>query len=412
MMPSKVSLLFLGILASRSLLASQGAELLENGAELLENGAERVLKFADPNEACALVAGPGDFILQKVAVPEVVESEDGTEIVSKRTSSQMFGRGTMALVRLKELLSLNDPFKMTYGHAELITQVSAGKNIASWSFYPPSFQRRQDREAREQGEQGEHFERQPNFRRYSYSSIEYRSNFSVYRMKAVTASRSVRQRERALERGEFTQASDFEDQSTRLNRAYGERGVCSDFVNWAHRNQATSWWNFIPVVRKGLAAIYPPEAVTTPDDLAESPYTSKVCEVGQRVLKDEGGMLTLTDPELLFPGVVCTKDLIASLDPALRSGNPRVSSHARDVEAFLVNEQIIDSSHRVLVKKLHFLEPISEAERLESAAQCRACRQDQQSRAGAFGNKPGQALPPMSQACRTSCAKAKIVSCD
>ncbi len=397
-MPMKISLLFLGILASRPLLASQGV-----------GPSERVLKFSDPNEACALVAGPGDFLLQKVAVPEVLERDDGTEAVSNRTSSQMFGRGTMALVRLKEVLSLNDPFKMTYGHAELITQVSAGKNIASWSFYPPSFQRRQEHEA---AERGEAFERKPNFRRYSFSSIEYRSNFSIYRMKAVSSSSSVRQREKALERGEFTEALDFEDQSSRLDKAYGDRGVCSDFVNWAYRNHATSWWNFIPVVRKGLAAAFPPEAFTTPDNLAESPYTRKVCEVGQKVVKDEDGALSLTEPELLYPNVVCTKDLIATLDPALKSSNPRVASHARDVESFLVAEGIIDSRHQVLVKKLHFLEPISEAERLEAAAQCRVCRRDHQARASAYGHRPGAAQPPMSAACRTSCAKAKVVSCD
>jgi hypothetical protein len=399
MMPSKISLLFLlGILASHPLLASQGV-----------GPSERVLRFADPNEACALVAGPGDFILQKVAVPEVLEQENGTETASKRTSSEMFGRGTMALIRLKEILSLNDPFLMKYGHAELITQISSGKNIASWSFYPPSFQRRQEREAQEKGEA---FERQPNFRRYSYSSIEYRSNFSIYRMKALTSSGSVRQREKALERGQFTEAGDFEDQTSRLDRAYGSRGVCSDFVNWAHGNHATSWWNFIPVVRKGLASVFPPEAFTTPDDLAESPYTRKVCEVGQRVVKDEDGALSLTEPELIYPGFVCTKDLIATLDPALKSSNPRVASHARHVEAFLTNEGIIDSDHRVLVKKLHFLEPISEAERATEQARCQVCRQEQQSRAAAFGGKTGQVLPPMNEACRTSCAKARVVSCD
>ncbi|MEN9723359.1 MAG: hypothetical protein RJB38_1345, partial [Pseudomonadota bacterium] len=259
---------------------------------------------------------------------------------------------------------------------------------------------------------GEEYEQLPNFRRYSFSSLAYRTNYTVYRMKALSAASTLNLREKALARGGFTEAQDPPDQSAVLDQRYGDGGVCSDFVNWAHGNHATSWWNFLPGVRKGIATVFPPEAITTPDDLAESPYTRKVCEIGQKVIRGDHHSPELTLPELLYPGAICTKDLVTRLEPALRSQNPRIATHAQDIESFLIREQILSPNHDILVKKIYFLPPLPESERVKAEAECLACRRDQELRSRSLSRGSAGASVPMSTSCQNSCQEAKTLRCD
>jgi len=134
--------------------------------------------------------------------------------------------------------------------------------------------------------------------------------------------------------------------------------------------------------------------------------------VGQRVVKGEGGALELTEPELMYPGVVCTKDLVENLEPSLGSSNTRIVSHSREVESTLVTEGVLDSEHRILIKRFHFLESISESERLKEYQECLVGRRDQEIRSSAHSGSGALVLAPMSLACRTSCAKARLVKCE
>lgn len=48
---------------------------------------------------------------------------------------------------------------------------------------------------------------------------------------------------------------------------------------WAYDDRSYSWWNVVPGLRGVLRFLHPPEAIHTPDDLANAPQTFKVCEV-------------------------------------------------------------------------------------------------------------------------------------
>jgi hypothetical protein len=328
------------------------------GGPLLANSSEKFLEFEDHNrgvEGCGLLSMPGDFMLQ-----EIHEDDD-------ETLESIFGTPTVYLARLKELLSLHLP-TIKLVHADIISEILGRREIMSWGFYRAS--------AHSKREKAE-------FKRYTGGSIRYRKGFEVYRAKGMTAESVMRKRERALER-------------VARKETYGQKGICSDFVNWAYEEEFTSWWNFIPVFRRVLAEIYPPEAISTPDDLANSPYSAKVCEVEDF-------------KNWIYPKSVCTKQLMEQIEAGLASKNRDILKHSQNLEKYLVDEKIIDSQHEVLIDKLHFVKPLSPEERVQTKASCSQCLKEERFKLN--GREQGASQFPYPKACEKICLDAEETQC-
>jgi len=326
---------------------------------------QMTLQFRTPIEVCSLVSLPGDFILQNMGSKTAREFyQDNLGPTFSRGDKEWKGAGTVGAIAhgTLELLSLNDPFRMKYYHAEVITDIFRGRDLVSWSFFPIGFRGDIDIMYKQNDRRDEHF----------------RKSFSVFRARALSQNSLLEMRERALYKVKHRE------------ELYKQRGVCSDFVNWAYDDSFTSWWNFIPVIRKGIAALYPPEAISTPDDLADSPYTKKICEVRE-------------EDELVFPKFACTKAIAKQIYAARDSENEKIASHAQMLERYLIKKEIISEDYQILIPKLNFVEPISEEEVLEAKKACRLCK--------FRARKPKGGRSPLNKMCRESCRKAYVHLC-
>ena len=287
--------------------------------------AESILDLSEwyPIETCALLAQPGDIILQKIVydakdpalgdAPEDLAPEEVLE----------FGWGIVYLHRLKNIFNLWLPSRMEFSHSEIITEIEKGKNLVTWSFYPPIFSKNPESPFTKDPEHEK-------FRRYANHSMIYRRDFSVYRV--GRGSYSLDLREKALEKVS-TQASRNE---------YAQMGTCSDFVAQAFQDRIYPWWNFLPGVRDLVNAFYPAVSISSPDDLARSPETRKICEVSEKT-------------KLSYPSHVPTETLLNDLKLAVSSSNESISKHAKFTILKLIELGAVSMTGDVLLQTLAFL---------------------------------------------------------
>lgn len=171
----------------------------------------------DPYIVASLLAEPGDIVLHHL-------SNGAGEKIAYQLLAYPAG--------LIDLLDFQDPVTK-YFHADVFVEANPRGIPLTRSFYP--FSKR--------------------FKRgFAHES------FSIYRADFSRAERAD-----ALDRA--------------LSERYPRTGVCSDFVNWAYRERLHSWWNVVPGLRAVLIRAWPPEALQTCDNLANSPRTRKICEV-------------------------------------------------------------------------------------------------------------------------------------
>ncbi len=269
---------------------------------------------------CGLLTYPGDIILQH----------------EETFHEHRLGDNIILAAKIKEILSFKKP-EVKFGHAEIITNIAKDPlhlSLVSWSFYPPRFQEHLPEE-----------DRKGPFIQFGYGdSPMYRMNYSVYRVKRTLLSTTTDLREEALSNIKYRSKDSvygYRLQPQQNNQSEGSSAmewqkvefsqwmnVCSDFVAWAYSKNISSWWNRIPIAKQLIATVYPFEAMTTPDDLASSPDTVKLCEVNNLDLKlPESG--------------IDTKKTLAMLIESLKSKNEEIVKHAEWVKARLVKAGII-----------------------------------------------------------------------
>ncbi|MFC1849054.1 hypothetical protein ACFL27_02485 [candidate division CSSED10-310 bacterium] len=234
------------------------------------------LQELDPEVLCALLAMPGDFILSHMS---------GSSL--GKAAYQPF----LVLIMILELLDLNDPITK-YFHAEIITEIDPAMKMKAQGFYP--FIKR-------------------------YLPNKFKDNYALYRVRG-----SPDEQEEAL-------------QKLRLQK-YHHWGVCSDYLAWAYDHKIYSWWNVIPLLRDILVRIYPPEAIHTSDDLANSPQTVKICEVKNGVL--------------VYPPLIYTDLLLNHLKKCAGSTNKVIQQHSVRVKNLLVQQGFIDQADQVLITEI------------------------------------------------------------
>jgi hypothetical protein len=288
----------------------------------------KTVEMPSAEMACGLLSYPGDIILQ--------HEETFTE--------HRLGDNIILAAKIREIMTFNSP-DIKYGHAEIITSVakdSQNLSLVSWSFYPPRFQEHLPED-----------ERKGPFIQFGYGENPiYRMNFSIYRVRPSILKSVTELREEALANIQHrTKDSVYgfrylpvdpalADSSNKMEWQKIEFGtrlsVCSDFVAWAYSRHITSWWNRLPFASQIIATIYPFEAVTTPDSIAKSPDTQKVCEISNLGLKIPGGK-------------VQTSELIKLSVPSLNSKNEEIKKHSQWVLQKLISEHIIDQNLQILV---------------------------------------------------------------
>ncbi len=229
--------------------------------------------------ACALLAMPGDILLLHV----------GDSAMEK--AILQLGVYPATLV---DILDFNDPITK-YLHTEVISEIDSRKGIKTKGFYPLA---------------------------KKYARNQFRKNYTIYRVKG-----SVSKQERALDKIS--------------NQEYPQTGFCGDYVAWAFDNKIYSWWNRIPYLQYILVSLYPPEAIQTADNLANSPETVRICEV--------------VDGKLVYPEVIDTKGLVRVLDRNLKSENNAISNHARFALEKLKEYHVLDQSGQILSESITFL---------------------------------------------------------
>jgi len=282
----------------------------------------RFLYDLRPREVCSIVGNPGDLLLQRI---------------SNEESDQEFKNKYDGIHFLGQVLSLNPSLGMKYGHAELIYQITNLEDLLTVSYYP--------KDTREGKKAEDRLIRLKKFMYYDNAWFDHRSYYDVFRLTGLGDKDLAKKRSAAIEK-----VLHPED--------YGDRGLCSDFVNWAYDNYITSWWNFLPLIRQGIATIYPPESVTLPDNLADSPFAKRVCKVRKKLLMNRSGAFDPDeDPtDLIEPHMVCTADLMRSIRSGLSVENDALNTHADELAAFLESKDILDSEGQMLVSKIYFTE--------------------------------------------------------
>jgi hypothetical protein len=321
-----------------------------------------LLDYRYPSEVCGLVSMPGDFLLQ-------VRDEDQTlsEFFEQRMggadqTSVKWGSGALGVLgyATKELLSLNDPFTMNYDHAEVVSEIKQSRNIVTWSFYRAGY--------RADG---------LTYKKYHDADTKYRSDIAVFRPVTLTATKRLKIREGALHKVE--------------NRNYfRQKGFCSDFVNWAYDDIFTSWWNFLPVASRTVKYLYPFETIATPDDLADSLHTKKVCEIRNLM-------------ELTYPKYTCTTSIARQIYLGRDSENQNISEHSKNIEKYLIEKRIINENYDILIPKIYFKKPIPQKERLAAAKVCKRCKQRVQN----YRNTRSK----LSRSCKKACEKGRFIKC-
>ena len=268
--------------------------------------------FENEQDVCETVSSPGQILLQKSK--------------SSRTSLfTEFGVSTSRGIQLLELMKFEDT-DIDYSHAELISEINSKHDIQSWSYYPWMFNRnKQETEHRPpfvnvyQGWKWCAYRIDNNGRKVqdckSYNK-SYRSNYTIFNVRASSLKNERKLKEKAL--------TNINDKSDFFRKGLA---VCSDFINWAFGNIITSNWNFIPGIKHIVQAIYIPEGWQTPDNLADSYMTEKVCDVE----KDE----------LIYPKKVNLHRLVNTLNTNSKSDNHQISSHADRIINKLMKKGII-----------------------------------------------------------------------
>lgn len=283
----------------RELQESLNIDLSQFNGEL--NMKAATIEVDTAPEICYYIMSPGDIMLRKSFGndPETRENRD-------------FGPTTLGLIDLLENLKFQKN-ELLYRHAEIITSLPSPFNISTIGYYPWAFNLSQIED-----------EKKPLFFeiniKYPYYQL-YRNNFSVYRIKSSNWPRQVFKRELALYR-------------TDHYYLYPRLGVCSDFVNWAYFHDITDDWNQIPVVKHLMQIVYLPEGIQTPDNLANSPQTQKICEIHFG--------------KLIYPQRVVLKDLVDMNRAALGSSRPEIYQHAQKTLDFLEKNGVIDQQYRPL----------------------------------------------------------------
>ncbi len=304
-------------LLSLFLILLAGSVKAQNG---LSPASIKEINVPSSEMGCGLVAYPGDIILQH----------------EETFHEHRLGDNIILAAKIKEILSFKKP-EVNFGHAEIITNIAKDPlhlSLVSWSFYPPRFQEHLSEE-----------DRKGPFIQFGYGdSPMYRMNYSVYRVKRTLLSTITDLREEALSNIKYRSKDSVfgyrlqpQQDSQNEGRSTMEwkkvefsqlMSVCSDFVAWAYSKNITSWWNRIPIAKQVIATVYPFEALTTPDDLATSPDTIKLCEVNNLDLKlPEAG--------------IDTKKTIGMLLESLKSKNEEIRSHADWVKARLIKAGVI-----------------------------------------------------------------------
>lgn len=254
---------------------------------------EKTVTFKSANQVCHTVSSPGEIILRKALMYDGSTDND-------------FGPSTMKYINFLEKLKGNDTV-LSYRHAEVISGLESYNNIATESYYPWQFNLNKPEE-----------EKMPMFltidnKYQKYSN--YRSKYSVFRVKGLTYWGETKKREIALAR-------------LAMKQTYTRMGTCADFANWTYLHAITSNWNVIPGLKQAMQIMYLPEGVQTPDNLADSYMTQKVCEV--------------ENSKLIFPKRIEVKSFVDRLKKDKSSASKRISEHAEKVMTMLQEKGVID----------------------------------------------------------------------
>lgn len=241
----------------------------------------KTIESDDPADTCALLAMPGDFVLSHMS---------GSGL--GKAAYQPF----LLPIMLLELLDLNDPFTK-YFHAEIITRIDSDLKIRTRGFYP--FSKR-------------------------YIANMFHDNYAIFRVRGYPE-----KQEEALQKI--------------ASKDYPGFGVCSDFIAWAYSGRIYSWWNCIPYLRDVLVRVYPPEALHTSDNLANSPQTVKICEV--------------RNGKIVYPEKISTALLLNHLDKCGASTVTEIRDHAEQVKKVLRLFSYIDSKDKLLINQILLSDP-------------------------------------------------------
>ena len=255
---------------------------------------EKIVSFNSANHVCAMVSTPGDIILRKAL------------LIDGKTDND-FGPRTMKVINFLESLKGGDQI-LNYRHSELISSIEHYNNIETISYYPWYFMIGKPED-----------EKKPMFMTMNKKNIEYmsyRSKYTAFRAKGRRFDLELEKKEGALDR-----------LGSRV--LFHRMGTCADFVNWAFHNTITSPWNRLPLIKHLIQMIYPPEALQTPDNLADSPDTEKVCEV--------------ENSNLAFPEQIHVKDWVNRTRIGLRSEDQQIQKHASNVWQFLIKNEVISA---------------------------------------------------------------------
>jgi hypothetical protein len=237
------------------------------------------IPYEKAENVSALLAMPGDILLLHLG-----------DSAMQKTILQL---GVYPAI-LVDILDFNDPITK-YLHTEIIHEIDSKEGIKTKGFYPLA---------------------------KKYTGNQFRNNYTIYRVKGP-----VSKQERALEKIS--------------NQKYPQLGFCGDYVAWAYDNGIYSWWNRVPYLQNLLVSVYPPEAIHTADNLANSPETVRICEV--------------VDGKLIYPEVIDTKGLVKVLELNLKSENSAISNHARFALEILEEHHALDQSGQIRSESITFL---------------------------------------------------------
>ena len=250
------------------------------------------ITFETANQACWAVASPGTISLRKALMFDGTPDND-------------FGPATMKYINILEKLKGSDDV-LQYRHAEVLSDLDDYNNIHSVGYYPWLFNIGKAKE-----------DKMPMFLKINNKDshyFNYRTKYTAFRVKAYTYWAETKKKELAMLR-------------LATHQTYLRLGTCADFVNWTYFNAITSDWNRIPILKQAISLAWLPEGVQTPDNLADSYMTEKICEVD--------------NSKLLFPKEVIVKSWVNRLKRDKKSGNKKINKHANDVWNFLIKHAVI-----------------------------------------------------------------------
>jgi hypothetical protein len=236
------------------------------------------IPYDKAEEACALLTTPGDIVLLYL----------GNSAMGKTLMQLAVYPAT-----LLDVLDLYGPVTK-YLHSEIIYEIEPGGEIKTRGFYPLVKR---------------------------YTDNQFLNSYTIYRING-----RISKQEKALDKITY--------------QKYPQTGFCADYVAWAYDNKIYSWWNRIPYLQNILVHIYPPEAIQTADNIADSPETERICEV--------------VNGELVYPEAVDTRVLVGLLEQNIKSENNSISKHALSVLEKLKEHHVIDQSGQIISTSITF----------------------------------------------------------